>query len=246
MAPGNQNRHCDLQRNYISTFYLLVLLHSETGCGMLNINRDQYVVLPMRDDDEEGAPVEKTVEEPVKTTASALARPAYNACHLAVAFVIGGLVFGLIQHFILSLCSSSPSPIISNDIPGSTEVHGYPPTPTTRYPELFPTGVGYAGATPTGTEAALAVTAPEYPVHTEVPHLVKPAWSAVKPPQSTSFDIFRKWGNLSPWYSNERNAFNLDSSPEPPESCQIIGLHLLHRHGARYPTAYGLLPSHAH
>lgn len=215
---------------------------------MLNSHKDHYVVLPMRDDDEEEVPVEKNVEEPVNSITSALSRPAYNACHLALSFVIGGLIFGLIQHFVLAICSSSPtsSSIISNGIPGSTEVHGYPPTPTTRYTELFPTDVGYAGATPTGTEAALAVTAPVYPVHTEPPHLVKPAWNAVKPPQTTDFDIFKKWGNLSPWYSNKQTAFGLDSSPEPPESCQITGLHLLHRHGARYPTAYGLLPSHTY
>lgn len=208
---------------------------------MSNVHRDQYEPLNMNDE-EEALLAEKTIGvEPVHET-TGLSRPAYNFYHLIASFVIGGLVCGLTQYSITSLCHGSvPSVVHSNlvGIPGSTQVHNYPPTPTTRYPELFPTDVGYAGATPTGTEAALAVTAPEYPAHTLAPHLVRPSWKAIEPPKNIDFDIFKKWGNLSPWYSNNQTAFNLNSSPEAPESCKIVGLHLLHRHGARYPTAYG-------
>jgi hypothetical protein len=31
----------------------------------------------------------------------------------------------------------------------------------------------------------------------------------------------------------------MDDTAEPPAGCVVTGLHLLHRHGARYPTAWG-------
>ncbi|KAI0342559.1 phosphoglycerate mutase-like protein [Trametopsis cervina] len=121
---------------------------------------------------------------------------------------------------------------------GSSEVHNFPPaSPTNYFPSLFPTNVGHAGPTPTGAEPALIETAPSYPVHTGAPHLVSP-FATQKKNTSEEFDLFRHWGNLSPWFSVPRGAFGLDSSPETPETCQVTGLHLLHRHGARYPTQY--------
>lgn len=123
---------------------------------------------------------------------------------------------------------------------GSTEVHNFPPpSPTNAYPSLFPSNVGHAGPTPTGAEPALIETAPAYPVHTGAPHLVSP-FTVGKNTTVETFDIFRHWGNLSPWFTVGRGSFGLDSSPEAPETCQITGLHLLHRHGARYPTQYGM------
>ena len=56
------------------------------------------------------------------------------------------------------------------------------------------------------------------------------------------FNLFRSWGNLSPWYSVPRGAFGIDDTAEPPHGCVVTGLHLLHRHGARYPTAWGACP----
>ncbi|TFK45691.1 phosphoglycerate mutase-like protein [Heliocybe sulcata] len=118
---------------------------------------------------------------------------------------------------------------------GSTEVHHFPPpSPTNAFPSLFPTHVGYAGGTPTGAEPAVVATAPSYPIHSGAPHLVAPASSTA----SSGFDLFKKWGNLSPWYSVGRGAFGIDSGPEAPETCRITGLHFLHRHGARYPTSW--------
>ena len=123
---------------------------------------------------------------------------------------------------------------------GSSEVHNFPPaSPTNNFPSLFPTNVGYAGPTPTGAEPSLIVNAPSYPVHTGAPHLVSP-FATKKKNGSAKFDLFQHWGNLSPWFSVERGAFGLDSGPETPETCEITGLHLLHRHGARYPTQYGM------
>ncbi|KAF9239899.1 phosphoglycerate mutase-like protein [Melanogaster broomeanus] len=130
---------------------------------------------------------------------------------------------------------------------GSTTVHNYPPlSPTNHFPELFPTDVGYPGGTPTGAEPALIVTAPSQPLQTGAAQLVAPAYTAFpetssQPKHSTPYDrpfnLFRSWGNLSPWYSVPRGAFGIDEGPEPPGGCEIKGVHVLHRHGARYPTA---------
>lgn len=123
---------------------------------------------------------------------------------------------------------------------GSTEVHRFPPSkPTNAFPSLFPTSVGHAGPTPTGAEPALIQTAPSYPLHTGAPHLVSPSFKSNNSSSSSQFDLFKHWGNLSPWFSVERGSFGLDSSPEAPKGCRVTGLHLLHRHGARYPTGYG-------
>lgn len=125
---------------------------------------------------------------------------------------------------------------------GSTERHHFPPaSPTNAYPTLFPTNVGYAGGTPTGAEPAVIATAPYYPVHKGAAQLVAPATLGKKTGKggSKGFDLFKKWGNLSPWYSVDRTAFGLNSGPEIPKTCRVTGLHLLHRHGARYPTAWG-------
>ncbi|KIO21315.1 hypothetical protein M407DRAFT_218939 [Tulasnella calospora MUT 4182] len=119
-----------------------------------------------------------------------------------------------------------------------------------QYTTYFPSNIGYAGTTPTGNEAALVQTAPAYPVHTGAPNLVGPASiggahggndaSAATSTGKKPFDIFKNWGNLSPWYSVPSSAFGLpDTSAEAPEGCRVVGLHFLHRHGARYPSEGG-------
>ena len=133
---------------------------------------------------------------------------------------------------------------------GSTTVHHYPPAkPTNAYPSLFPSDVGYPGGTPTGAEAALVATAPAYPMHTgQCSHeLLAPAKleddldddADVAISKKKSFNIFQSWGNLSPWFSIKPGHFGIDSTAEVPETCRVTGLHFLHRHGARYPTAWG-------
>ncbi|KAG9319001.1 phosphoglycerate mutase-like protein [Chiua virens] len=128
---------------------------------------------------------------------------------------------------------------------GSTTVHNYPlPSPTNEYPDVFPTNVGYPGGTPTGTEPALIATAPSQPLQTGAAQLVAPEYSTFpgRPespiPNDRPFNLFRSGGNLSPWYSVPRGAFGIDEGAEPPAECDIKGVHILHRHGARYPTAY--------
>ncbi|KAG2001830.1 hypothetical protein CC2G_004959 [Coprinopsis cinerea AmutBmut pab1-1] len=111
---------------------------------------------------------------------------------------------------------------------------------------MFPSDVGYPGGTPTGAEPAAIATAPVYPYQSGQcsNQLIAPEGfsnklqSHAKDQKSKDFKLFQNWGNLSPWFSVEKGRFGLDSTPEPPETCRITGLHFLHRHGARYPTRW--------
>lgn len=144
--------------------------------------------------------------------------------------------------------SSERSPDIVQDLfiraepwVGSTEVHPYPPaSPVNFDPTLFPSDVGYPGPTPTGAEPALLATAPAYPKFTAGGQgfLVVPDGLS-----TDDFDLLKKWGNLSPWYSNPVGTFGVETGPETPDGCSVIALHLLHRHGARYPTTDSESPS---
>lgn len=189
----------------------------------------------------------------------------FRPAHASIAFVTGIVACVLAQ---LAICGPScftprgvmhsssqterPAPqVFAPPWVGSSEVHPFPPTkPTNAYPSWFPTSVGYAGPTPTGAEPALIATAPVYPYQSGqcAKQLVHPETLASEPvkfeskakegSKSKDFNMFKSWGNLSPWYSNSKGAFGIDSTPEPPESCRITGLHVLHRHGARYPTEW--------
>ncbi|EIW65115.1 phosphoglycerate mutase-like protein [Trametes versicolor FP-101664 SS1] len=192
-------------------------------------------------------PQENEYSEPAPTPS--VHRP-YRLRHVVLAFAAGILSAVLVE---LALCSHYTLPFLPQDQPavyadlaspdaGSTEVHKFPPSaPTNAFPSLFPSNVGHAGPTPTGAEAALVATAPSYPLHTGAPHLLGPLAlnrNASASKSDPSFDIFKHWGNLSPWFSVERDSFGLDSGPEAPPTCRVTGLHLLHRHGARYPTGW--------
>ncbi|KAI0757472.1 phosphoglycerate mutase-like protein [Daedaleopsis nitida] len=169
--------------------------------------------------------------------------------HLVLAYLAGIVSAVVVELFLCSRYSfsSSAPPLptlgdLASPDAGSTEVHHFPPvSPTNAFPSLFPSDVGYAGPTPTGAEAALVATAPSYPLHTGAPHLLSPLALDKNTTADTSksaFDIFKHWGNLSPWFSVERGSFGVDSGPEAPKTCRVTGLHLLHRHGARYPTEW--------
>ncbi|KAI1827597.1 phosphoglycerate mutase-like protein [Xylaria intraflava] len=124
---------------------------------------------------------------------------------------------------------------------GSPVSDVYPPASTTVDPVLFPpeSEVGFVGPTLTGVEAAAAQTAPAYPVNlgpTNQFPLVAPNAHGAK--HASEFDITRYWGNLSPWYSLSSADFGLpNASPLAPKGCSITQVHLLYRHGARYPTS---------
>ncbi|KAG2350244.1 phosphoglycerate mutase-like protein [Suillus weaverae] len=120
---------------------------------------------------------------------------------------------------------------------GSTTVDSYPPpgAANTAVDAYFPDAsqVGYAGPTPTGAEPAAIVTAIPFAK-------VENAFPLSKPHSAdgadTHFNVMHHWGNLAPMYSVE--SFGLpDASPVIPEGCGINGVHLLMRHGARYPTS---------
>jgi hypothetical protein len=170
----------------------------------------------------------------------------FSIPHLIFAFIAGSLACFFAQYALFgtscyrpSSSADSSAQVLAPPYVGSTEVHNWPPaTPTNDMPTLFPTDVGHAGSTPTGAEPALILTAPFYPVHTGAPQLVVPATLPGGAKTKKHFDLFKKWGNLSPWYSVKRGAFGIDSDPGAPDGCNVTGLHLLHRHGARYPTSW--------
>lgn len=99
--------------------------------------------------------------------------------------------------------------------------------------------VGYPGTTITGVEPAAAQTAPAYP-YNDGPANQFPLVAPVPHGESeeSTFDIKKYWGNLSPWYSVSSADYGLpDASPLIPDGCDIVQVHLLYRHGARYPTS---------
>ncbi|KAI1245085.1 hypothetical protein MGN70_011973 [Eutypa lata] len=137
---------------------------------------------------------------------------------------------------------TAASPITASPDVGSPTSDVYPPAGTTVDPELFPpeSEVGFAGPTPTGVQPAAIQTAQLYPYNTgpgnQFPLVASEPHSESE--ESSDFDIFKYWGNLSPWYSLSSADFGLpDASPLIPDGCTITQMHLLYRHGARYPTS---------
>ncbi|KAL1848670.1 hypothetical protein Daus18300_013540 [Diaporthe australafricana] len=133
------------------------------------------------------------------------------------------------------------SPVTNSPEAGSTTSDIYPPSATSVNTELFPGEpvVGYPGTTVTGLEPAAAETAPSYP-YNDGPANQFPLVAPVPHGESASstFDIKKYWGNLSPWYSVSSADYGLpDTSPLIPDGCDIVQVHLLYRHGARYPTS---------
>ncbi|KAI0048206.1 phosphoglycerate mutase-like protein [Auriscalpium vulgare] len=160
----------------------------------------------------------------------------FSASHLLAAFAAGALACLATQYAVscFSPAHGQDARILAPPYVGSTEVHNWPPaTPTNAFPTLFPSDVGHAGATPTGAEPALIATAPSYPVHTGAPQLIVPtSLRAGGKSKKKGLDLFKLWGNLSPWYSVKKGTFGIDSGPEAPEGCTVTGLHFLHRHAA--------------
>lgn len=185
--------------------------------------------------------------------------PRFGPFHLLLAF-LGGSVALLVGQFALSSTNCftrstsgkvnpqpyvqgpagsgalGPSALVAPPWVGSSVAHHYPPpSPTNAKLDLFPTDMGYPGATPTGAEPGVIATAPSIPIHSGAPNLLAPP---VLKSSKSGFDIFKYWGNLSPWYSIKKGKFGVDSGPEVPGTCRVTALHLLHRHGARYPSGW--------
>ena len=121
--------------------------------------------------------------------------------------------------------------------PGPEEVGHAGPTPSTSILSLVKhihwlTISGYARAA--GDEPFVLATAPAAPQKVDVYPLVNAA-DADGSSKSSSFNQMQYWGNLAPWWS-VGDFFGLkDASPLVPSGCDLTQVHLLHRHGARYP-----------
>ncbi|CAE6530133.1 unnamed protein product [Rhizoctonia solani] len=157
---------------------------------------------------------------------------------LALSFAGGVLACAAVQYTASLFCDSVPTPTLFSPPKFVANPGHFPPShPSNAHPSLFPTDVGYPGPTPTGVEPGVVATAPAYPQHTGAPGLLLP--QKIKGKTSGSFDLFKSWGNLSPWYTVPSSEFGLDgASPAAPDQCRVTGLHVLHRHGARYPTEW--------
>jgi hypothetical protein len=141
-------------------------------------------------------------------------KPRFGFRHIIFAFFGGGLACLFAQYAVCgrdcflsrrgsgSVSSASNVPHdLAPPYVGSTERHHFPPaSPTNVFPSLFPTDIGYAGATPTGAEPALVATAPSYPLHTGAAQLVQPLSISKSGPKKGGYNLFKLWGNLSPWW----------------------------------------------
>lgn len=79
------------------------------------------------------------------------------------------------------------------------------------------------------------VTAPSFAPNRNHFPLVK--LTAGNAADSSDFDVIKHFGNLAPWRSISSAKYGLpNASPMIPDGCDIVQVHLLHRHGARYPT----------
>ncbi|WWC89684.1 uncharacterized protein L201_004609 [Kwoniella dendrophila CBS 6074] len=134
----------------------------------------------------------------------------------------------------------------ANPNAGSTTVNVYPPSKTTVNTAVFPaeSDVGYEGITITAVEPAAIQTAKAYAYNSEDTSIFP---LVVDQPEDSNgqgnFEINKYWGNLSPWYSVPSSFYGLnETSPNAPDGCSVTQVHLLYRHGARYPTS-GAAPS---
>ncbi|KAJ6536413.1 phosphoglycerate mutase-like protein [Mycena vulgaris] len=125
------------------------------------------------------------------------------------------------------------SPIASS-FAGATSSAIFPPpgATVTSDASFFPdaTQINVFGPTPTGDEALAVATAPVSPAYANVFPLVQPPTADKKP-----FDVLHSWGNLSPFQSGDLGLPK--ASARVPVGCALRQVHLLHRHGARYPTS---------
>ncbi|KDR85316.1 hypothetical protein GALMADRAFT_218408 [Galerina marginata CBS 339.88] len=143
---------------------------------------------------------------------------------------------------LISLLNSrfaNASPASASSFAGSTSTAVFPPpnATVTATDTFFLDGsqIGFAGPTPTGDEANAIATAPSAAKVDSVFPLIQPNAQDKK---AQSFDVLQRLANLAPWQSVD--SFGLpNASPLIPKGCEVKQVHLLHRHGARYPTADG-------
>jgi hypothetical protein len=155
---------------------------------------------------------------------------------------------------------AAPTTVSASAFAGSTTADVYPPSGSKSIrgyihslplialstaaanSSLFPPEsiVGFPGPTPTGQEPAAIQTAKAYPYNdgssNQFP-LINPQPHG-NDAESPYVDITKYWGNLSPWYSVHSSDYGLpNANPLTPDGCSVTQMHLLYRHGARYPTS---------
>lgn len=99
----------------------------------------------------------------------------------------------------------------------------------------FPTNVGYAGKTKYGTPPLLAVT-------DRIPGQLNDAsietrWKPLDAANNDTYNIFEHLGNQSPYFSSPLFAEFQKEHARLSQNCTVKQVHILHRHGARYPTS---------
>ncbi|KAI1612650.1 histidine phosphatase superfamily [Exophiala viscosa] len=140
-----------------------------------------------------------------------------------------------------STSTATNTTAMASSYAGASTSDVYPPSGTVANGTLFPSEsvVGFPGPTQTGVEPAAAQTAPLYPYNTGAAKSFPLVAAQPHGSNSTSnIDITKYWGNLSPWYSVNSSDYGLpNASPLIPKGCSVEQVHLLYRHGARYPTS---------
>ncbi|TIC05593.1 phosphoglycerate mutase-like protein [Wallemia mellicola] len=122
------------------------------------------------------------------------------------------------------------------DAGSHTQDHRPWPTNDGFPPEPFRTNLGDIGPTQTGAEAFIVQTAAAYPIETALnPAIVRPTAKDARGPDE--FDILRHFGPLTPYTSSPNY---LPTTPLTPDTCEIEQVHMIHRHGSRYPTPNSL------
>ncbi|KAJ8702460.1 hypothetical protein PTI98_001171 [Pleurotus ostreatus] len=114
---------------------------------------------------------------------------------------------------------------------GSTSTTVFPPPGITLTPN-DPNFPPHPGGVPVAGEAEVIATAPHAPKVDSYSPLVEP-----RPLGGSggAFDLLQHLGALSPFKSVD--SFGLpDASESIPNGCKLKQVHLIHRHGARYPT----------
>ena len=155
--------------------------------------------------------------------------------------------------WLFPLQSTFATPPSASTFAGATTAFQYPPNATTVPTSYFPdpSQVGFGGPTPSmfrfsyrrhsriqlfvpaGDAAAAIKTAPAISPVDDIYPLLAPAAANSN---AKKFDVLGYLGNLSPMKSVP--SFCLpNASPRIPEGCELNQIHLLHRHGARYPTS---------
>ncbi|TIA87770.1 hypothetical protein E3P99_02972 [Wallemia hederae] len=215
---------------------------------------DRGALLPQYTHDDGEEEVDKEVlfdeEAPLNDTPARRRRPKWQSPRSKNVMVAAGCLFVL-----PIVCLLSPLLALDTLVPRSPEQAHAPshkftltsanpdagshtqdhrPWPTNDgFPqEPFRTDIGDIGPTQTGAEAFIVQTAAAYPLESALnPAIVRPTAKDARGPDD--FDVLRHLGPLTPYTSSPNY---LPTTPLAPDTCEIDSVHMIHRHGSRYPT----------